>query len=221
MHLLVVAATEGELASLDTGPAAGRGRVDVLITGVGMVATAAQVSRALARTPFDLAINIGMCGAFDRMLPLGSVVHVTSDRISELGAEDGLVFVPADTMGLVSPDEAPFTGGCLVNMAPPVSGVIEALPRVSGITVNTVHGADASIVAVVDRYRPQVESMEGAAFMYACLVAGVSFAQIRAVSNYVERRNRAAWRLPEAIASLGRTTTALLNDVSLRPQGTR
>ena len=37
--------------------------------------------------------------------------------------------------------------------------------------------------------------MEGAAFMYACLIAGVPFAQVRAVSNRVERRNRAAWDL--------------------------
>ena len=32
--------------------------------------------------------------------------------------------------------------------------------------------------------------MEGAAFMYACLIQGVPFAQVRAVSNIVERRNR-------------------------------
>ena len=32
--------------------------------------------------------------------------------------------------------------------------------------------------------------MEGAAFMYACLIHGVPFAQVRAVSNIVERRNR-------------------------------
>lgn len=213
MHLLVVAATAGELASLDTGPATGRCRVDVLITGVGMVATAAHVSRALARTRFDLAINLGVCGAFDRALALGGVVHVTSDRISELGVEDGQAFVPVEAIGLVDADTAPFTGGCLVNGAPPVSASLAVLPQVSGITVNTVHGDAASIAAVVDRCHPHVESMEGAAFMYACLIAGVPFAQIRAVSNYVERRNRAAWALPEAIAALGRTATAVIGEM--------
>ena len=216
MHLLVVAATEGELSSLDTGVLAGRAGVEVVITGVGMVATAAHVSRALARTRFDLAINLGVCGAFDRTLALGSVVHVTSDRLSELGVEDGSAFVPADAIGLVPADQAPFTGGCLVNAAPPASICLEALPRVSAVTVNTVHGDEASIAAVVGRCHPQVESMEGAAFMYACLVAGVPFAQVRAVSNYVERRDRAAWRLPEAIASLGRVATALITEVAAR-----
>ena len=40
--------------------------------------------------------------------------------------------------------------------------------------------------------------MEGAAFMYACLVQGLPFAQVRAVSNVVERRNRGAWKMAEA-----------------------
>lgn len=213
MHLLVVAATEGELSSLDIGSTGGHRHIEVVITGVGMVATAAHVSRALARTRFDLAINLGVCGAFDRALALGSVVHVTSDRISEVGVEDGPAFVPAEAIGLVDAGTAPFTGGCLVNAAPPASASLAALPQVSGITVNTVHGDAASIAAVVGRCHPQVESMEGAAFMYACLIAGVPFAQIRAVSNYVERRNRAAWRLPEAIAALGRTATAVIGEV--------
>jgi len=66
-----------------------------------------------------------------------------------------------------------------------------------------VQGEERSIDAVVRRFQPQVESMEGAAFMYACLVQGVRFAQVRAVSNIVERRNRGAWKLKEAIDNLG------------------
>ena len=54
--------------------------------------------------------------------------------------------------------------------------------------------------------------MEGAAFMYACLVHGLPFAQVRAVSNVVERRNRDAWKLTEAIANLGATALRMLGD---------
>jgi futalosine hydrolase len=52
--------------------------------------------------------------------------------------------------------------------------------------------------------------MEGAAFMYACLIQGVPFAQVRAVSNMAERRNRAAWKLSEAIANLGTVARQIL-----------
>jgi futalosine hydrolase len=53
--------------------------------------------------------------------------------------------------------------------------------------------------------------MEGAAFMYACLNQGVVFAQVRAVSNIVERRNRAAWSIATAIDALGQTARRILD----------
>jgi futalosine hydrolase len=213
MHLLVVVATERERAWWPSPPPASPHTIDILVTGVGMVATAVHVARALTRAPYDLALNVGVCGAFDRSLALGAVVHVTSDRLAELGVEDGPRFLPAEAVGLSDPDEAPWTGGQLINPAPPATAVLDALPTVRGITVNTVHGDEASIAEVVGRCQPQVESMEGAAFMYACLTARVPFAQIRAVSNYVERRDRAVWRLSEAIDAIGRTTTALLREL--------
>jgi futalosine hydrolase len=81
---------------------------------------------------------------------------------------------------------------------------------VTGVTVNTVHGNERSIAAVVQRFGPDVETMEGAAFMYACLIHGVQFAQVRAVSNFVEKRSRSAWRIPEAIASLAAVVIRVL-----------
>jgi len=216
MRLLVVAATDGELSSFQNNSSSHGHTLDVMVTGVGMVATAARVARALTLTRYDLALNLGVCGAFDRSLALGAVVHVTSDGLPEVGVQDGPTFIPAHVMGLVPADAAPFTGGRLLNPAPPRSVVLAALPQVSGITVNTVHGDDDTIAAVVAREAPQVESMEGAAFMYACLIAGVPFAQVRAVSNYVERRNRAAWRLADAIHALGDTATTLVAHLESR-----
>ena len=123
----------------------------------------------------------------------------------ELGAEDGDRFVSLEELGLEDRLDARFSCAELRNPAPPKIGVLERLPKAKGITVNTVHGHERSIAAVVERLHPQVESMEGAAFMYACLMHGVPFAQIRAVSNVVERRNRGAWKVQEAIDALGET----------------
>ena len=66
-------------------------------------------------------------------------------------------------------------------------------------------------LAFIRRFQPQVESMEGAAFMYACATADVPFAHVRAVSNFVEPRNRAAWKIQEAIAALDRTARDILS----------
>ena len=222
MRIIIVAATAVEVAplalALDLSPErallrTGRFRgepIDVLVTGVGMVATAAWCARTLSQTSYDLAVNLGVCGSFDPALPPGTVVHVVSDRIAELGAEDGDSFLTVQQLQLLAVDECPFLDGQLVNAAPLSNPVLRALPQARGITVNTAHGHEASIAAVVARFAPQVESMEGAAFMYACLIAGVPFAQVRAVSNVVERRNRAAWKMPVAIEHLGATAMRLL-----------
>jgi futalosine hydrolase len=175
-----------------------------------MVATAAWCSRALVEARYDLALNLGVCGSFQRSLEPGTVVHVVSDRVAELGAEDGERFLPIGELGLIDPDDLLMSGAALVNPAPPDNLALRRLPQVTGITVNTVHGSERSIAAVVARFNPQVESMEGAAFMYACLMHTVPFAQVRAVSNAVEKRNRGAWRMREAIAALGVTALAAI-----------
>jgi len=208
MRILIVGATAAEVAF-----APGRHDVDVLVTGVGMVATAVRTTRALLESRYEFALNLGLCGSFDRALPPGTVVHVTVDALPELGAEDGDAFLGVEKLGLIGPDDAPFTDGCLVNAAPPANAALEKLPSVRGITVNTVHGDERTIAAVVSRIDPQVETMEGAAFMYACLVHGVSFAQVRAVSNVVERRNRGAWKIPEALAALAGAAGNILDHV--------
>jgi futalosine hydrolase len=173
-----------------------RHEIHVLTTGVGMVATAIWCSRALTRTTYDFALNLGVCGSFDPALEPGAVVHVVSDRLAELGAEDGERFLTLEELQL--PGESAF-----VNSDPPSNPELDRLPTVAGITVNTVHGDDRTIALVIERFQPQVETMEGAAFMSACLINQISFAQVRAVSNLVERRNRESWRMGDAIQNLG------------------
>jgi futalosine hydrolase len=218
VRILIVAATDGEVApilqrmySTPTSDTCvdtythGPHEIDVLITGVGMVATAAWCSRALTQSSYDLALNLGVCGSFDSFIEPGTVVHVVSDRLAELGAEDGDAFLTLEDLQL--PGESEF-----VNLDPPANSGLEQLPTVTGITVNTVHGSERSIKLVTERFNPQVESMEGAAFMSACLIHKVPFAQVRAVSNLVEQRNRESWKMAEAIQNLSVEALRIINN---------
>jgi len=134
--------------------------IEVLITGVGMVNTAFMMGRYI-NSLYDLVINVGVCGAFDRQLELGQLVRVTSDILSEMGAEDGEEFLKYDELNL--PGEYIFSE----NYSIPNSW-IDPLKKVKGITVNTVHGNEVNIKKVQQLYQPYVESMEGAAFFAAC-----------------------------------------------------
>ncbi len=182
--------------------------IDVLITGVGMIATAAWVSRTLSQKKYYSAINAGICGSFDRSIPLGDVVRVHTDCISELGAENDSEFMSIHELDLLGKEDFPFSNGLLTGNDPAGSNSLMQLKSVNGITVNKVHGNEKSIQDVVARLNPQVESMEGAAFLYACSIADVFAIQIRAVSNYVEKRNRSAWKIADAVKNLN---TVLLN----------
>jgi len=223
LRILVVAATAAEVApfasrlrhtsnrtSRTVRYSGANHEVDILVSGVGMVAAASWTSRELARERYELALNLGVCGSFNRALVPGMVVHVVSDCIAELGAEDGEAFLTVQQMRLLGENEFPFQQGRLVNVAPPPLRALADLRTAKGITVNTVHGSELSIQRVTERFKPDVETMEGAGFMYSALIHGVPFAQVRAISNVVERRNRGAWQLDLAIRELGEMAWRLL-----------
>lgn len=223
MRLLLVSATEAEIAPLikelrlyhEMSPRlrsyeySGKS-IDVLITGVGMTATAAWVSKALSGGKYSGALNVGICGTFDRDLFLGNVVRITEDFFPEMGAEDGNEFLTIHQLNLQDPNEAPFVNGKLCASKSSYFNWFDKLDYCRGITVNRVHGNDHSIKEVVERLNPQVESMEGAGFYYACSLFDIPALQVRAISNYVERRNRENWRINDAVENLNKTIVDFL-----------
>lgn len=216
MRILLVAATEFEVESLkakvenlqnDPDLKPSTSTFKLLITGVGMVATAFALGRELAANQYDLAVNLGIAGSFDRSLALGNIVEVTEDTLAELGAEDNKRFLTIDQLGF---GESTFSATKSLNGISP-----HPMKTAKGITVNKVHGNEASIAALRQRLDVQTESMEGAAFFYACREAGVRCMQIRAVSNYVEKRNRDAWEIGLAIKNLNNFAVELLKGLDV------
>lgn len=180
---------------------------EFLVTGVGMVNTAYKLGKHLASNTYDLILNAGVCGCFDKSYTLGTVVNVSVDCFADLGADDNGSFVDVFHLGLVDKNEQPFTDGLIINFMPPPGSLLE---EAVGITVNTVSGNQQQIDLLVERYKPLVESMEGAAFAYVCEMESVRYAQVRAISNYVEPRNKANWQMGLAIKNLNEYLIDLL-----------
>jgi futalosine hydrolase len=185
--------------------------IDVLVPGVGMTCTAYWMGKTLNSKLYDVAINLGLAGSFDDNLTIGETVHITSDQISELGAEDGESFLSLIDMDLIEDEDYLLNHGKMKNTIPIQNQVIDSLEKVNGITVNTTHGDDASIQKIQELFQPQVESMEGAAFFYACLLEGITCTQIRTISNKVEKRNKDNWDIPLAVKNLCSTGLQLIN----------
>lgn len=176
-------------------------KVDIIISGSGILPMTYRLTRYLSSfAKTDLAIQVGIGGAYDRSLHIGDVVEVSSEVLADTGAEDkDGSFLDMFDLGLWDLGKNPFDSkGCLVNPA----CKFPKLPQVTATTVNKVSGTEKSITAILQKYPAQMESMEGAAFFYTALHQKIEFSQVRCVSNYVEPRNRAGWDLPLAIKNL-------------------
>lgn len=174
----------------------------VLITGVGMVATAYSLGKTLSENRFDLAVNAGIAGSFNRNIALGEVVLVKEDCFAELGFEDDKAFITIDALGFGTGKTAPIHPSGNFNFR-----------KVNGITVNKVHGSDNSIENTLKLWNPDIETMEGAAFFYACNQENLPSVQIRAISNYVEKRNRESWNIGLAVKNLNHPLINLITDL--------
>ena len=216
MNILIVSAAEVEISPLlgflkmkfsDSGKLQKcvykNINIDVLITGIGMSVTAFHLGKILSGK-YNAALNFGIAGSFNLDLEIGSVVNITQDHFAELGAEDGNNFLSLKEIGLNGISEV--INESLIN-----NEVLDMIPKVCGITVNKIHGNEENIETVFQRFHPNTESMEGAAFLMACAEEKIPCAQVRAVSNFVERRNKGAWDISLAVENLNAKAVEILN----------
>lgn len=185
--------------------------VDVLVTGVGMVNTAFALGNTNLKN-YNLIINAGIAGAFDYSLKLGETIIVEKDTFSELGAEDGEIFITINDLNLG--EKNTFTQE--INT---YKDLILYYKKVSGITVNNVHGNENSISNVKKLFNTDVETMEGAAFLKCCATSNAEFFQIRSISNYVEKRDKSKWQIPLAISNLTKELEKLITELTKMSQG--
>ena len=224
MRILIVSATPGEVSFITKDILSAKAgtyfsividkhAIDILITGVGMMLTAFHLGMCLKQNKYDLILNIGLAGALNKQLQPGEVVVVNSDAIGDLGAEDDQSFLDIYELGLSDKNEFPFNNGKLVAIHP-YQHQLGKLKNVVGITVNKVHGNDESIAKLLTRTEADVETMEGAAFFYACLYHKMNCIQLRSISNYVEKRDKSKWNIQLALDNLQVTINNFFKNIS-------
>ncbi len=207
MKTLVVAATKAELTffyqhfNLPEGNFVESKNFDLLITGVGMVATAFALGKHLSHQ-YNLVVNFGIAGSFDRSIALGTVLNITEDIFAELGAENGDEFLTITDLGF---GENHYTAKTQRKVG---------LPLAKGITMNCVTGSEKSIRNLIERLNPTTESMEGAAVFYAAKQLNIDCLQIRSISNYVEPRNKENWKIGLAIKNLNDWAIAFIGEMN-------
>jgi futalosine hydrolase len=204
--LLVVTAVAAERDAVLAGPEGGS-RPTVAVVGVGPAAAAAGTARLLAVAeaaghPYQVVISAGIGGGFAGRAEVGAVVLASQSVQADLGAGSADGFLPLDQLGF----------GTAIAAADPavLAELRDRLPEaVVGevLTVATVTGTAERAASLAAAHPAAVaEAMEGYGVACAAAGAGVAFAELRTISNPVGPRDRAAWRIAEALAAL--TTAA-------------
>ncbi|MFF5975512.1 futalosine hydrolase [Streptomyces sp. NPDC012769] len=212
-------ATTPATATARTGPV-----VDVLVAGVGPAAAAAATATALAHAtthrPYGLVVSAGIAGGFQPAAPLGTVVVADAVVGADLGAQTADGYLAVEELGF----------GRSVHRVPEAltKAAADALahggqPHVVGtvLTVSTVTGTAERATELAERHPgAAAEAMEGFGVAEAAAAYGLPVLEIRAVSNAVGPRDRAAWRIGEALDALRRAFRLLTPTVFTDSEGT-
>lgn len=187
--------------------------VVVLATGMGKTNAAHALTALLERDEVRGVLGFGIGGAYPASgLRPGDVALASEAVYGDDGVETPAGWVGTDGIGipLLHGDDGP-----RFNRFPLDPGRVEAarhaleragVPARVGafVTVSRCSGTDALGRMLGERWGAVCEGMEGAALAHVAAMYGVPFLELRAVSNRVEDRDPARWRIPEAAEAAAR-----------------
>ena len=211
-NILVVAATAKEINPfIQLTRTGGLTNVDILISGIGLTASTYHLAKQLALKKYDMVIQAGVAGSFDLNIPLGAVVAIKQDTISDQSVVELQKLKTLFDLKLVPHDQYPYKKGWLINPNKDILKKIK-LKIVKGISVNQISTSKQMIKFYRNVFDPVTESMEGAALHYVCLMENIPFLQIRSISNYIGERNKKKWDMMESINNLNNSLVRIINN---------
>ena len=159
-----------------------------------------------------MVVQAGVAGCFDANIALGSVVIVKKEAIADESVIEVEKLRTLFDLELVPRDQFPFKNGWLVNDHHLVR--MSKLKKVTAISVNEITTSKQRSKFYLDTFRPVIESMEGAALHYTCLMEKIPFVQLRSISNYIGERNKDKWDLKKSIVNLSNELINLVEKIT-------
>jgi futalosine hydrolase len=186
--------------------------VEVLLTGVGLVAATYHITKASFSKP-HVMLQAGVAGCFDESIPLGTTAVVLRESIGDLGVLQNSTFTSAFGMGLLKSGEHPWTAGKLEN---PHTDLIKTagLVLADAVTVNEISTNADRISYYKNGLGATAESMEGAALHYVGLMENIPFLQLRSFCNYVGERDKGKWEMQLAVDNLNAALQQILEKLA-------
>jgi futalosine hydrolase len=192
------------------------GALHAFHAGVGPVAAAATTTMLLALGPeYELVVSAGIAGGFVGRAEVGDVVW--ADQV--IAADQGVVtddgFLSLRELGL------PGNGGYAIGDLGYRARLSAGSFRLRGgdvLTLSSMTGTAERAAELAVRYpRAVAEAMEGYGVVeatrrdYQRSERDVPFAEVRAISNIIGRRDRSTWNIPRAFDALAEAMSLLLS----------
>ncbi len=213
---LLIAATPFEL---DPAVQALRGQpdVDFLLSGIGPVDAAFSLTRYLCRnSDIQGVINFGIAGAYyGNGCGMLDLCVAQTESLADLGIcfADRIEFFAESVLKI---NQVFDLRNRLFAQIQSILAKEKISVRYGGfVTVSCASGTAKRGEYLHTTHQAICENMEGAALARVCEGMGVDFFELRCVSNMVEDRDQAKWKLPEACEKAARAAAELARLLSL------
>lgn len=211
MKILIISATDVELSKAQQKIKSTKNKEIIFaITGVGVLATAVHLSKIIYEQQPNFIIQAGIAGCFDSSILLGKTVLVEEEYLGDLGVTENGKWKDIFDLKLAKSNSKPFKKKGLLNSNINKYNHLD-LPIVKGVTVNQISTDNNHIQQLIKKYNPCIESMEGAALHYVCILNNIPFLQIRSISNYIGERDKSQWKMKLAIDNLSRVVASQID----------
>jgi futalosine hydrolase len=192
------------------------GELHAFHAGVGPVAAAATTATLLALGPeYELVLSAGIAGGFAGRADVGDVVWAEQVIAADQGVVTDDGFLSLRELGL------PGNGGYAIDDLGYRERLLAGSFQLRGgdvLTLSCMTGTAERAAELAVRYpRAVAEAMEGYGVVEATQRdrgrsdRDLPFAEVRAVSNIIGRRDRSAWNIPRAFDALAEAMSLLLS----------
>ncbi len=217
--ILAVAATQFEMEPFRA--AVDDGRCQTLIGGVGPVESGLRLALFLGTQQsrdIGAVVNFGVGGAYggpdhkDFPVQLLDICLARSEVLGDLG-----ICFPRRIDDLPVQAAAPKYFELDPLLLEEARCILESA-KISGraghfVTVSCASGTKERGEMLRRRYRGLCENMEGGAIARVCREFGLPLLELRCISNFVEDRNTANWRLRQAADTCAKTAALVINTI--------
>lgn len=213
MNILVIAATKIEFEWAKKRLKK-HTHIQFMETGIGILPTCFNVMKAIMLTKPSIIIQVGIGGCFTKKFSLTTTFYIKQDTVADLGVWENGTWKNLADLHLSTTKELAYPNLTLSkkNTSLHNLNLNKEIEQVNAITVNQIT-TNKKFIQLAQENNIVIESMEGAALHYVCNNLQLPYLQIRSVSNYVGERNKAKWKIKQAIQNANEELLRLLNSM--------